>query len=144
MTYLRQRMMEEMLVRNLSKCTQGSYVLQVSLFARHFKKSPELLGPEQIRAYQIYLLNEKKLAPVSIMVAISALRFLYGITLKKNWSLKDFIPVPKKPQTLPIVLSPERGSPSVPCMCPQPETPRDFDHVLRRGSAHLGGRCSHI
>jgi len=107
MTSLRQRMIEDMQVRNLSKCTQESYVRQVSLFARHFKKSPELLGPEQIRAYQIYLMNEKKLAPISIMVAISALRFLYGVTLKKDWSFKDILPVPKKPQTLPIVLSPE-------------------------------------
>jgi len=107
MTSLRQRMIEDMQVRNLSKCTQESYVRQVSLFARHFKKSPELLGPEQIRAYQIYLMNEKKLAPISILVAISALRFLYGVTLKKDWSFKDILPLPKKPQTLPIVLSPE-------------------------------------
>ena len=107
MTSLRQRMIEDMQVRNLSKSTQDSYVRQVSLFARHFKKSPELLGPEQIRAYQIYLMNEKKLAPISILVAISALRFLYGVTLKKDWSFKDILPLPKKPQTLPIVLSPE-------------------------------------
>ncbi len=107
MTSLRQRMIEDMQIRNLSKCTQDSYVRQVSLFARHFKKSPELLGPEQIRAYRIYLMNEKKLAPISILVAISALRFLYGVTLKKDWSFKDILPVPKKPQTLPVVLSPE-------------------------------------
>jgi len=107
MTPLRQRMIEDMQIRNLAKSTQDSYVRQVSLFARHFKKSPELLGPEQIRAYQIYVMNEKKLAPISILVAISALRFLYGVTLKKDWSLKDILPVPKKPQTLPIVLSPE-------------------------------------
>jgi integrase/recombinase XerD len=76
MKSLRQRMIEDMQVRNLAKGTQDSYVRQVSLCARHFNKSPELLGPEQLRAYQIYLLNEKKLAPISIMVAISALRFL--------------------------------------------------------------------
>jgi site-specific recombinase XerD len=52
-------------------------------------------------------MNEKKLAPISILVAISALRFLYGVTLKKDWSFKDILPLPKKPQTLPIVLSPE-------------------------------------
>jgi hypothetical protein len=49
MTSLRQRMIEDMQVRNLSVLTQASYVQQVSLFARHFNKSPELLGPEQIR-----------------------------------------------------------------------------------------------
>ena len=49
MTPLRQRMTEEMQVRNLSPRTQSSYVQQVSLFARHFHKSPELLGPEDWR-----------------------------------------------------------------------------------------------
>jgi site-specific recombinase XerD len=100
-------LIEDLQVRNLSVRTQESYVRQVSRFARHFNKSPELLGPEQIRAYPIYLTNQKKLAPGSIMVAISALRFLYKVTLKKDWSFKDMIPAPKKPQTLPIVLSPE-------------------------------------
>jgi integrase/recombinase XerD len=107
MTSLRQRMIEDMQVRNLSVHTQAAYVLQVSLFARHFKESPELLGPEQIRAYQVYLTNERKLATGSIIIAISALRFLYRVTLKKSWSFEDIIPAPKKPQTLPVVLSPE-------------------------------------
>jgi integrase-like protein len=80
------RMIEDLQIRNLSVCTQESYIRQVSLFARHFNKSLELLGPEQIRTYQLYLMNEKKLAPISTMVAISALRFLYGVTLKKDWS----------------------------------------------------------
>ena len=60
MTPLRQRMTEDMQVRNLSPRTQSSYLLQVSLFARHFHKSPELLGPEAIRAYQVFLTNERK------------------------------------------------------------------------------------
>lgn len=71
-------------------------------------KSPELLGPEQIRAHQIYLTNEKKLGVVSISVANSALRFLYRVTLKKNWCMADMIPAPPKmPKKLPIILSPE-------------------------------------
>ena len=65
MTPVRQRMTEDMQVRNLSPHTQTSYVQQVSLFARYFDKSPEVLGPEEIRAYQVYLTNEKKLAPGS-------------------------------------------------------------------------------
>jgi integrase/recombinase XerD len=107
MTSLRQRMIEDMQIRNLSVHTQKCYVLQVSLFARHFSKSPELLGPEQIRAYQIYLTNERKLATKSILLAIAALRFLYKVTLKKNWVFETIIPAPKAPQTLPVVLSPE-------------------------------------
>ena len=107
MTSLRQRFIEDMQIRNLSVHTQRCYVLHVSLFARHFHKSPELLGPEHIRAYQVYLTNEKKLATGSIALAIAALRFLYRVTLKKNWSFADVLPAPKVPQTLPIVLSPE-------------------------------------
>jgi integrase/recombinase XerD len=107
MTPLRRRMTEDMQVRNFSPNTQDSYVQQVSLFARHFSKSPEVLGPEEIRSYQVYLTNEKKLAPSSILIAISALRFLYKVTLHRDWCLEDIIPAPKKPQKLPIVLSPE-------------------------------------
>ena len=107
MTSLRQRFIEDMQIRNLAVNTQESYIQQVSLFARHFNKSPELLGPEQIRAYQLYLTNEKKLSTGSIVIAISALRFVYRVTLQKDWSFADIIPAPKMPQTLPIVLSPE-------------------------------------
>ena len=107
MTPLRTRMTEDMQVRNLSPHTQTSYLQQVSLFARHFNKSPEELGPEEIRSYQVYLTNEKKLATSSILIAISALRFLYKVTLHKDWAFEEIIPAPKKPQKLPVVLSPE-------------------------------------
>jgi site-specific recombinase XerD len=107
MTTLRQRMTEDMQVRNLALNTQMSYVQQVSLFARYFKKSPETLGPEEIRAYQVHLTNEKKLAPSSILTAVAALRFLYKVSLKKEWAFEDVIPAPRKPQKLPVILSPE-------------------------------------
>jgi len=107
MTPLRQRMIEDMQVRNFSSHTQTAYVQQVSLFARYFHQSPEALGPEQIRSYQLYLTNEKKLAPSSILITVAALRFLYKVTLHKDWTLPEIIPAPKKPQKLPIVLSPE-------------------------------------
>jgi integrase/recombinase XerD len=107
MTPLRQRMTEDMQVRNLALNTQTCYVQQVSLFARHFAKSPEQLGPEDIRAYQVYLTNERKLTTGSVLIAVAALRFLYKVSLKKDWCFEDIIPAPKKPQKLPIVLSPE-------------------------------------
>ena len=107
MTPLRQRMTEDMQVRNLALNTQMSYVQQVSLFARHFDKSPEQLGPEDIRAYQVYLTNERKLSPGSVLIAVAALRFLYKVSLKRDWSFEDVIPAPKKPQKLPVVLSPQ-------------------------------------
>ena len=107
MSPLRKRMTEDMQVRNLALNTQESYLQQVSQFARHFNKSPELLGPEDIRTYQVYLTNEKKLAPGSVLIAVSALRFLYKTSLKKDWSFDDVIPTAKKPQKLPVILSPE-------------------------------------
>ena len=80
MTPLRQRMTEDMQVRNLALNTQMSYVQQVSLFARHFNKSPEELGPEDIRSYQVYLTNEKKLAPGSMFPSAPS-----NITFPLSW-----------------------------------------------------------
>ena len=107
MTLLRQRMLEDMQIRNFSQNTQRSYLQQISLFARHFRRSPDGLGPENIRAYQLYLTKEKKLAPSSILIATSALRFLYTVTMKRPWDVEEVLPMPKKPQTLPVILSPE-------------------------------------
>lgn len=107
MTPLRQRMTEDMQLRNLSPRTQESYLFQVSRFARHFNQSPVALGPEEIRAYQIHLTQEKKLATSSILLALAALRFLYRVTLQKKWNLPEVMPLPRKPQKLPVILSPE-------------------------------------
>jgi site-specific recombinase XerD len=100
-------MLEDMQVRNFSPHTQTSYVQQVSRFAQYFHQSPDSLGPEEIRAYQLYLTNERKLAVSSVLITVAALRFLYTVTLKKTWNVEDIIPAPKKPQRLPVVLSPD-------------------------------------
>jgi integrase/recombinase XerD len=105
MTPLRQRMLEDMQVRNFSPHTQAAYLYQIARFARHFRQSPEGLGPEAIRTYQVYLTKERQLAPGSISIAVAALRFLYKVTLQRDWPVTEIIPAPKKPQTLPIVLS---------------------------------------
>jgi integrase/recombinase XerD len=107
MTPLRQRMIEDMQIRNLSSHTRDSYLQQVSQFARYFGKSPLELRPDDIRTYQVHLTNEKKLAPSSVLIAVAAIRFLYRVTLKKGWAFEEAIPTCKKPQTLPTVLSPE-------------------------------------
>lgn len=106
MTPLRQRMIEDMQIRNLAPRTQACYVEQVSRFARHFRKSPELLGPAEIRAWQIYLARDKRLAASSISVAVAALRFLYTVTLRREWAIKNDIPTCRQPHQLPEVLSP--------------------------------------
>jgi site-specific recombinase XerD len=107
MTPLHTRMSEDMQIRNLALNTQASYLQQVVQFARYVGKSPDLVGQEEIRAYQLYLLRERKLSPGSITIAVAALRFLYKVTLRREWKLEEIIPVPKKPQKLPVVLSPE-------------------------------------
>jgi integrase/recombinase XerD len=103
---MRQRMIEDMTVRNLAPNTQDSYLRQVSLFSRHFNKSPEQLGPEEIRAYQIYLAEERKVSVGTRIVAVSALRFLYAVTLQRDWTLQ-LISAPKKDHRLPVILSPQ-------------------------------------
>jgi site-specific recombinase XerD len=99
-------MLEDMSVRNFADNTQLSYLQQVSAFARHFGRSPEDLGPEDVRAWQVHLVEERKLSASSVGIAASALRFLYQVTLRRNWAPDD-IPMPKKPFKLPVVLSQE-------------------------------------
>jgi integrase/recombinase XerD len=106
MTPLRQRMTEDMQVRNLAEHTQRAYLQQVSLFARHFGKSPEVLGPAEIRTYQLYL-TQRRLSASSISVAVAAIRFLYKVTLGREWSVDEIIPTCRRPQKLPVVLSPD-------------------------------------
>ncbi len=107
MTPLRQRMIEDMQIRNLGVHTQRAYCGYVSLFARHFRRSPELLGPEDIRAYQLHLIRDRQLASSSVSVAVAAIRFLYKVTLKRKWDLDDVIPTGRQQQKLPVVLSPQ-------------------------------------
>ena len=107
MTALRRRLLEDMQVRQLSPHTQRAYVNNIAQFARYFGHSPDVLGPEESRAYQLHLTNDRKLAPCAIGMAVSALRFLYMVTLERAWRVAAVIPAPKRPQTLPVVLSPE-------------------------------------
>lgn len=106
MTPLRRRMLEDMAVRNLAENTQSAYLQQIVAYARHFHRPPEELGPEEVRAYQLYLTQTRMLSPGSVSVATGALRFLYKVTLKRPWAWED-IPMPKRPFKLPVVLSPE-------------------------------------
>jgi len=106
MTPLRQRMLEDMSIRNFAENTQLSYVQQVACFARYFGCSPEQLGPEQVREYQRHLIDDRRLTASSVGTATAALRFLYRVSLKRDWTSDD-IPMPKKPFKLPVVLSPE-------------------------------------
>ena len=105
MSPLRRRMIEDMQIRNLAPHTQRAYVEQVVRFVRHFGKSPEQLGPAEIRTYQLYLAQDRHLAASSIVVAVAALRFFYTVTLKRSWVVEDDIPTGRQAKKLPVVLS---------------------------------------
>ena len=106
MTELRQRMQEELRLRNFSPQTIRTYTATVADFARYFHKSPDHLGPEQVRRYQLYLLNERKLAWQTLQVRRSALKFLYTRTLKQTWFDHE-VAKPKVHRKLPVVWSQE-------------------------------------
>jgi len=106
MTPLRQRMIEDMQLRNLTPETQRNYIRNVAAFASYFGQSPEVLDVEAIRQYQLYLLNERKLSPESIHQYISSIKFLYLNTLEMPWT-GEYFPRLRRPHKLPIVLSQE-------------------------------------
>jgi len=106
MSPLRQRMLEDMRIRNFSPHTQKQYIIYVAAFAKHFGKSPAQLGLEEIRSYQLFLLEQKRVCPATLNLAVSALRFLYGVSLQKPWDI-HMIPYAKRPKKLPVVLSQE-------------------------------------
>jgi len=102
---LRQRMIEDLKIRNLSAETQRSYVHHVSKFSRHFGRSPDKLGIEDIRAYQMHLV-ERRVSWGSLNQAVCALKFFYGVTLGLS-DVPERIPYAREPRKLPVVLSPD-------------------------------------
>jgi site-specific recombinase XerD len=98
-------MIEDMRLRNFSACTERSYVHYVADFARHFNTSPENLGLDDIRNYQLFLTEQRQLSPSSINTFVSAVQFLYTVTLDMPpWGNNRFVRM-KVPEKLPVVLS---------------------------------------
>jgi len=104
MTPLRKRMLEDLQIRNYAPTTVAAYIRSVAEFAKHFGKSPDLLGSEQIREYQLYLIKEKGVSLPSYIQAVCALRFFYTNTLHRPVSV-DRIPLPRYEKKLPVILS---------------------------------------
>jgi integrase/recombinase XerD len=104
MTRLRKIMLEELQRRNYAEGTTRSYIRAVQQFAQHFGKSPDKLGPSELRSYQAYLLKERKLAVGTVVARVAALRFFFVRTLKRQQFRED-LPYPKKQRRLPTVLS---------------------------------------
>jgi len=106
MTELRKRMAEDLRLRNYSDHTILIYTNTVADFARYFHKSPDKMGSEEIRQYQLYLLDERKLAWSTFVQRTAALKFFYTRTLKQNWFVQE-VAKPKVRRALPTVLSRE-------------------------------------
>jgi integrase/recombinase XerD len=106
MTLLKQRMLDDLRIRNYAPSTVACYLRSVTDFAKHFHRSPENLGPEEIRAWQLFLLDEKKVKLSTYIQAISGLRFFYRNTLNRKIEV-DRMPLPRYEKKLPVILSRE-------------------------------------
>ena len=114
-TPLTRRMAEDMQLRNLSPNTIDAYTWHVDKFCQYFGKQPDGLGREEIRQYQLYLVNEKKASWSSFNQAVCGLRFLYEVTLRRPWTVQH-IPLGKKPKKLPTVLGDEEVARLLACL----------------------------
>ena len=108
MTPLRQRLIDDLRIRNYSPRTIAAYVAGVVRLATHFGRSPDVLGPEDIRAFPLHLLHQR-VCWSTFNQTVSALRLLYRVTLGRPEHVPH-IPYGKRPKTLPAVLSSEEVS----------------------------------
>ena len=99
MAQLRKMMLEELQRGNYSQTTVKGYLQIVESFAKHFRCSPDQLGPEQIRAYQVYIFTERKLGARTVGHHTAALRFFFCKTLKRNYPVEE-VPYPKSTSAL--------------------------------------------
>ena len=103
---LHDRMQEDLLLKAYSPHTQRAYLCCARHFARHYLRSPEEMGEQEIRSFLLHLVRDRKASPATLSMYINALKFLYNVTLKRPEEVKG-ISHPKRPKTLPVILSPE-------------------------------------
>ncbi len=110
-----QRMADDMKIRNFADTTIDAYTWHVDKFCQHFGKPADELGPEQIRSFELYLVNDKKVSWSSFNQAVCGLRFLYQVTLAQPWTVQH-IPYGKRPKKLPMVLSDQEAAKLLECV----------------------------
>jgi len=103
---IRERMIEELELRGMSAATKKSYLVSCRLFVAHFMKSPEQLGADDIKAFLLNLMRERRVGPSCVRGYIAAISFLYRNVLRNPGVVED-LPYPRVPKTLPDVLSRE-------------------------------------
>jgi integrase/recombinase XerD len=84
MTPLRGKYIRDLVIRGRSKNTQKAYARCVCDLARYYRRSPELISYEEVTGWLRYLLKERQLAVFSVNIAVSAVRFLYGVTIGRD------------------------------------------------------------
>jgi len=104
-THLRRMMLDELQRRNYAQNTVRSYIHAVEDFAKYFRRSPDRLGPDHVRQYQVHLFHDCKLSAGTVG-RTAALRFLFVKTLRRPY-LPDHLPFPKRQRRLPTILSQE-------------------------------------
>lgn len=107
MTPLRQRMLDAMTVRGLAERTQECYAEAVSRMARHYHRSPDLLSAQEVEAYLLHLVKDRKLSYSSVNHAASASRFLFETVLGRKTDEHLRPPMAKVPQKQPQLLARE-------------------------------------
>lgn len=109
MTTLRQKLIDELELRGMSRSTQESYVGVVSMLARHYHRAPDLISDEELRGYLLHLLRDRHNGASTLIVAVSALRFFYRQVLHRpTAAIETALPRMKRPKSLPRVFSPEQ------------------------------------
>jgi site-specific recombinase XerD len=130
MTPLRQKLIRQMDLKNLSPHTQRSYLNAVNGLARHYRKSPETITSEMIEDYLLYLKNEKGNAPASCSLVLTGLRFFYKHVLDQQ--IEIGFRLSKKPRKLPTVLSKDQVWKII-------NTPRNIKHRLALMTTYAAG-----
>ena len=100
---LRDQMLADLQLRGATPRTQKTYLREAGNFAKYFKRSPEELGEDELKEYMLYLMKERHLSEGTFRFYVSALKFLYRTTLKREWVVEK-IKCPKRKRKLPVVL----------------------------------------
>ena len=100
---LRDQMLADLQLRGATTRTQETYLREVSNLAKYFNRSPEELGEDELKEYMLYLMKERHLSDGTYRFYVTALKFLYRTTLKREWVVEK-IKCPKRKRKLPVVL----------------------------------------
>lgn len=104
MTDLRRRMIADLQLAGYSQKTQQSYLMAVRGLAKYYMRSPDELSEEEVRAFFLHLINERKSAPSTVRIYLYGIKFFFTKTLQRQWAFLDLVR-PAKSKKLPVVLA---------------------------------------